>query len=278
MNVLTIAALVIMVFCMLRGWKRGIIMWIYGVAAWIFIMLFVTVAHNILFNVYMENEDIYGKVYGTVRPYVEKYIPETTENGIDKNKTIKAIDNIMSGGMPIDGDTLANVDADVLREFGIDVPKEYEGIVNGVIDKIANGADSIEGITEELSEGASNAGNMLRETTVDVATETAVKYILRALAVLTAYLIAKVICIIVKIILTVLTENALIRTPVHIAGALLGLAEAVMYIWVALYGIRILSVTDIGAVMAAQVRSSTLLSYLDENNMLAGFLGYLLEM
>ncbi len=271
MNVLTIAALVVLLFCILRGWKRGIVMWIYGAAAWVFIMLFVTIAHNVIFNMYMENEKIHGRVVEVVRPYVEGYIPNKTEGGIDIDDAMSTMGNLIPEELPIDGSTLSNVDADVLRDFGINIPEEYDDVVNDVIDRVADGADTVGGLTEQINDGASGVGDALRQATVDVAAETVTQYALRILAVLTAYVIAKVICTIVKIALVVLTENKLIRTPVHMAGAVLGAAEGVMYIWVALYGIRMLALTDIGAIMVAEVHASPFLSALDQNNMLAGF-------
>ncbi len=275
MNVLTIAAVIVILFCAFRGWKRGIVMWIYGVAAWIFIMLFVMVAHNILYTAFMENEQIYGKAYEAVYPYVNKYIPESKVDNINLGDAAAKVDELLPDGMAIDGNAFSGVDADTLREFGVDVPNEYEGIFNNVMEKISKSADAVGDVKESLTEGVSKGTSTIRETTVAAATETVVEYILRALAVFASYLIAKIICVIIKIILTVVTENALIRTPVHIAGAALGLLEGVLYIWIVLYGIRVLSVTDIGSVMAAEVRSSVLLSALDQNNMLAGFLGNL---
>ena len=89
------------------------------------------------------------------------------------------------------------------------------------------------------------------------------------------YLLAKIICVVVKIILVVISEKEPIRTPVHLAGAALGMLESLLYVWIALYLIRLVSVTDFGASLALQVAESPYLSVLDQNNLLAGFLGHL---
>lgn len=285
MNALTMAALVVMAICAIRGWRRGFVMLLYGIAAWVFIAVFVLIAHRFIYNYFMGNEMIYTKVYDFARPYVNKYVPESildvvnVENVISK-ATEKLVGDVDPETIKIDNDFLSNIDADRLADYGIEIPEEYRGVVESMISKAAEGvdkgSDAAGELIENAKERAGDAGEDLRNAMVDAATQTAVEYIFRAAAVFTAYLIAKIICVIVKIVLIVITERTPIRMAVHLAGAALGWFESVLYIWVALYVIRALEVTSFGRSLASQIDESSLLISLDSHNMLSGFLSFLL--
>ncbi|MBQ7677961.1 MAG: CvpA family protein, partial [Lachnospiraceae bacterium] len=220
MNVLTIAALIVMAICSLRGWRRGFVMLLYGIAAWVFIAVFILIAHRFIYSYYLGNDAIYGKVYDFTRPYVNKYIPESMLGNPDVEKAItEAADalpeDVKQNDIRIDPGMLSDIDADTLKEYGIDVPKEYEGLVDDVLAKAAknveNGSQKAGDLIEKAKEDAGEAGESLRAAMVDAATESAVQYILRAAAVVSAYLIAKIICVVTKIVLIVITE----RTPIR---------------------------------------------------------------
>lgn len=242
MNGLSLFFLVLTVLVIFRGWRRGLVGLIYGIAAWIFIAVFVMVANPPIYHYFMENEDIHDAVYERVYPYADSYVPQIA----------------------------AQVDVPV--RLADSVPAEYREILEGLKEKGIDPGDIAGAVGDSLKESAED----IRKAAVEVAAERVTSYLLKAVAVILSYLIAKIICLLVKLALNAVTAVGPIRSAVHVAGAAIGVVEAILYIWIILYVISLAQLTEWGAALYGQVEENPVLLFLYENNGLAVFLGNLL--
>lgn len=241
---LFIVAIVLMAFCTIRGLRRGIAMLIYGVAAWLFVLLFILFFKTPIYNMYVGNERVYNQIYEVAFTYVDRYVPKADAEEKSNDETVEQLKETIPKELQITEEMVSKIDIKKLEEYGIKVPKDF------------------------IKEGVTS----VRDGIVDKATRAFVDYLIQALAVLTAYLIAKLICVIVKIIIITISESAIARGPVHLLGGIFGLGESILYIWIILYVISMIEFTNFGRSLASDVAGNPLLYTLDQHNLIAGFL------
>lgn len=303
-NGLFLFCLALTVLVVFRGWRRGLIGLIYGVGAWIFIAAFVTMANPPIYHYFMENEEIHDAVYERVYPYADSYVPQIAAQvkvpvrlaaSVSPEDEEKIKQYLNDGGeVPdeykgaveqyLNGDTEGALDE--LEKKGVTIPEKYKETLDALEDSGVSANEILDGLKDkgiDLNDIAGAVGGSLKESAADirkaaveVAAERVTSYLLKAMAVVISYLLAKVICLLVKLALSVVTSVGPIRSAVHIAGAAVGVVEAVLYIWIILYVISLTQLTEWGASLYGQVEGNPILLFLYENNGLAAFLGNLL--
>lgn len=304
-NGLFLFCLALTALVVFRGWRRGLVGLVYGVGSWIFIAVFVTMANPPVYHYFMENEDIHDAVYERVYPYADSYVPQiaarvdvpvrlagTSASPEDEEKIKQYLSN--GGEVPdeykgaveqyLNGDTEGALDE--LEKKGVTVPEKYKETLDALEDSGVSASDILDGLQDkgiDLNDIAGAVGGSLKESAADirkaaveVAAERVTSYLLKAVAVVISYLLAKVICLLVKLALSVVTSVGPIRSVVRIAGAAVGAVEAALYIWIILYVISLTRLTEWGASLYGQVEGNPILLFLYENNGLASFLGNLL--
>ncbi len=317
-NALTIICAVLTVLVIFRGYRRGIIGIVYGVAAWLFICIFVIVVSPVLYNTLEENESFCDMIYEKIYPYVDSSIPKLQSRAINstgspdekymnmaQNASISvpeeyqdAFNNYIENGGDISdvsdavnqylddtGKDLGDVARDI-QDGNIQVPEQYQGLVDGIKDSgvdLSELADSVKDsgvnlsdIAESLKEGVSGTAKDVRENAVAAAAKKVTDLILHILAVIMAYIIAKIICLIVKLVISFITETGPIKPVVHMAGAALGIIEALLYIWIILYIISLVRLAPQGQGWYDQVQANPILTFLYDNNLLGSFLSGLM--
>ena len=306
MNGLFLFCLALTALVIFRGWRRGIIGLAYGIGSWIFIAVFVTMANPLVYNYFYDNEDIHDAVYDRVYPYADSYIPQITAQvelparladatAADEYKDVA--EKYLNGDAEIPDEYKEAVEKyrsgdaegalDELEKKGVTVPEKYQNAINALknsgidINEFAGelqekGVDLGE-ISGSLSNSVKESAADIRKAAVETLAEKVTSYVLKAMAVVIVYLIAKVLCLLVKLMLSIVTSAGPIRFAVHVTGAAVGVIESLLYIWIILFVISLTQVTEWGASLYEQVEANPILLLLYENNALANFLGNLLQ-
>ena len=127
-------------------------------------------------------------------------------------------------------------------------------------------------------EGASSAGQMA-DAVVGLALSIAgvgeieadrmTDYLMRLSAIVTTFILSAVVWLIIEIILSRMRKHKVVKALDHILGIPLGALKGILFVWVALGLISIISFTRFGESLAQQVHASPFLTFLYENNLLA---------
>ena len=296
MNPLLFVIIVISILAIVRGWRRGLFGIVYGIFSWAFMLAFVSMANPLLYQYMLNNEEIYDKVYDFVYPYADQAVPQLSSRVevpvrmADLGAVQEYLKNYTSGD---NNDESVHIDKDVIEQSGLDIPESVKqwipengiDIPSEVVEKAVNGEaieipDQYEGVVEELekrgvpvsdyieevNEKLSETAGDIRKAAVAAAAAEATKKILKGLALLLTYLIAKAICLIVRLTAHTLMQNEAIHFLSRATGALAGMAEACLYIWILLAVISMFEMTPVGQKLYAQVQENDFLQMMYEND------------
>ena len=255
MNPLFLVCLVITGLSVFRGWRRGVIGLIFGVAAWLFILVFVIIARPLLYDALFQNDGFQDAIYHKVYPYADSAVPKLEANYLNNS-----------------GKSLSDAVRDV-QNGGLTLPEKYQDMV----DELKESGIDLGAVADTIEEGAVDSVEDIRESVVSTAAEKVTDYILQAISVIAAYLIAKILCLIAKLILDTVTEAGPIRPVTHAVGAAIGAGEACLYIWILLYAISLIRLSPQGAALYEQVEANPFILFLYDNNALRGLLEGLLQ-
>ena len=151
-------------------------MLLYGAAAWIFISLFVLVAHQIIYHTLVGNPEVHDRIYDRIRPYVSHYIPETEISDFDIEKAFSSLTKGVSEDTKISGSLLSDMTAEKLGQYGVEIPEAYRGIVEDALSNLGDGAETVGEIMEKLRKTTAEGAENVREKAIDAAAETATDY------------------------------------------------------------------------------------------------------
>ncbi|MBQ9631849.1 MAG: hypothetical protein IJV04_02890 [Lachnospiraceae bacterium] len=205
------------------------------------------------------------------------------ENGYydEKNDTIhidkELIDNLdldipeeIEALIPEKGlDVPASVLEEMKKNGGIRIPSKYKFLV-GLLE--SQGVD-VSGFVDSVNNKLEDTVVELREKAVARVAEEATDRILKVLALLITYIIAKLICVIARLSLKLITIVPPVNFLVKAAGAAVGAVEALLYIWVILFVIALVRPSPIGGDLYEQVEENPLLETMYEVNPLTEILG-----
>lgn len=290
MNILFVLAVILLVATIYRGWSRGLIGLVYGIASWLFIGIFILVVNPVIYNGMYNNPSIHDAIYDKVYPYIDKKVPGYTgKAGIEWN-TINAASlsnldfddikkKIENGEITVSKEykeLIDNVDTDKYKDIinNIDL-SEYENILDD--NEITDEEGSVIGdaLVKALSDAATDTANEVRKSVVEATTERVCQYIIRFIAILITYLVAKAIAVVAKKLLNEYFEEGTVGKIVHGAGAVLGAVEGILYIWIFMYVISMIRMLEFGEKMYGYIQQNLLLKLLYENNLLGDFLAHL---
>lgn len=143
--------------------------------------------------------------------------------------------------------------------------KSQQFIDNGGAGRTSLGRDSSAGdvanAVVDLALGIAGVGSIEAGELTDylmTVTATAVTFILSCIA-----------WLIIQIVISRMKKVRAVNALDHILGVPLGAAKGILYIWVALGVVSLLSFTRVGIALAAQVEASPMLKFLYEHNLLA---------
>ena len=90
MNIVFVAVLLILVFCAINGWRKGLLGMIYGLISWVFLLVFVIWANPFIDNYLRERTSLPETMQQTVEQAISDKAAEVT--GISREE----IENITS--------------------------------------------------------------------------------------------------------------------------------------------------------------------------------------
>ncbi len=243
MNVLLFCIALIMSLTIIKGYSRGLIGLIYGVASWIFIASVVVVGSPAVYEYLTENTIVYDKIHDMVVQTADTYLPENEEliQNLQKNDTQEEAES----DLPVD-------------------EKSIKSILNSTnLEEIIPDLDEM---TQKMTGGIQRSADLVRQEVIENAARLVTNRILHVLAGIFCYLVAKIICIIVRILINIVTSPAPISFLMHLTGAVLGAAEGYLYAMIILLIISQIRFLDVGMPLYEQVQSSPILTMLYTTN------------
>ena len=306
MNVLLFCLTVIVTLTVIRGWSRGLIGLIFGLASWAFVIAAVVFGSPVVYNYLTENTAAYDVVYEKVLESARSFLPsaagttgkntaesadgKTAESGEMETQTTDSLtaDTALleeeSSGEDPNSDEGGTEDAsaeDKTRDVQTDLAAVLEdsdlAIDEDTVRDIIQNKDlsdiepAIENLTKSAAGGVTGSVDLVREKVSEKIAAAIAERILRIIAGVFCYLAANIICIIVKILLHAVTSPKPIGFILHLAGALVGAAEGYIYTMIILLIISQIRFVDVGMRLYEQVESSSILTMLYTANPLLSF-------
>ena len=250
LNVLFFIVVILLCLLAVRGFKRGFLGIVFGIVAWIFMIVFVQWASPQAYENLKKDEEIVS----SVSQKVEEALNEKTKDITIENAS----------------EVLEEDDRSSLTDY---LPKEavseYEEMVSA-LKEFQSGLSLVEdeGLKQDLIEQATVSFNEKKEEVVLSTTEIVTDYILHGIATLISVIIGLIICGLVWLLVQVINHTPVIGTMSHFAGLIFGLLEGIFVTWIFMYIVSLTAMTKIGESAFAQIQENEFLLYLYNNNIL----------
>lgn len=241
-NILLVIVLLILVFCTINGYRKGLLGIVYGFISWIFIFIFIIWSNPYIEDYLRTKTNLYDRAV----EYTENYLLEKADSiAEDVNGTTGTGD----GGSDAAG---ANTDADIdsgnksgeniFGSLGIQVPqaveKAYATTINNAEDKIVGSA-------------AAKFGD----------------FIIKGIAVLIALVIAWIITGIVGYMVRLVGELPVVHGINGFFGVIAGAFQGLLYVWIMMYIIAWIATSEWGRIMLTYINQNAFLTYLYQHNL-----------
>ncbi len=254
MNVMFFIVLLILVLLGIRGYKRGLLGIVFGVVAWIFILVFIQWASPKAYENLSQDEKIVSTISNGVENLLQDKAEDITVENADEELSedkVNALSNFLpEGTMDKYNELMSN-----LEDF------------NNVSSTIEDSA-----LKQEMEDQANEVLDAQKKEIVSEATVIITDYILHALATIIAVVIGCILCSLVWMLISVINHAPIIGTASRLAGIIFGVFEGVLLVWIIMYVISLTSLTEIGAQAYNQITENEFLLYLYNNNILMDFL------
>ncbi len=246
--------LIILVLLGVRGFKRGILGIIYGIVAWIFIIVFVQWASPQAYNNLKQDEKIVESISSGVENVLNNKADEiTVENAEDELSEEK----VNSLAPYLSDDTL----------------EKYNQLMANLEDfKAVSSQVTDSSMKQELDNQANEALDAQKAIIVEEATDVVTDYILQALGTVIAVVIGCIICSLVWMFVGLINRAPIIGPASHFLGAIFGIFEGLLIVWIIMYVVSMTLLTDTGAKAFQQISENEFLLYLYNNNILMDYL------
>lgn len=261
MSLLFILCIIILLFCTVRGYRKGLFGIVFGIISWIFIAVCLIYGTPKMNNILMENSRIYDKVYSGVENYVSKRVDEA---GIP-DVSIDAL-NI------IGGESSGVISQDKINEKIQEsmplLPPNIAGLLQNMSEEDNNDMNSVQ---TEVQNGINEQVTTLKEAIVQKITKTVTDYVIRVMAFTFTLIIAFIIVLIVSVIIKIIELNRGVKTASNWLGLLFGLAEGLIFVYIILYVISALSILNNTQSLVNDINNNVFLSFLYNHNPITNF-------
>lgn len=253
LNFMFFIVVILILVLALRGFHRGILGIIFGVAAWIFMIVFVQWASPQAYEHLKQDE----KIVSVISQKVEETLLDKT-----KDITFENADKKLS----------EEKDSSLLDVLPKETVQEYEEMLSS-LEEIRKTLSSIEDETlkKDLQAQASSSFNEKKEEVVLNMADIVTDYVLHGIATIISVVIGLIICGLVWLLIQVIHHTPVIGTASHLAGLFFGILEGIFLTWIIMYIISFSTLTQLGGSAMAQIRENEFLLYLYDNNILMNF-------
>jgi len=272
MSILLLIVIAILLFCTIRGYKKGLFGIIFGIISWVFITVCLIYGTPKMNETLRANASFYDKVYSSVEKYVsakvdESGIPDVSSDTINSLGS-GAAEKINSYGSGATG--MISQD-----EINKKVQENLSLLPPGLADQIQSMTESgsldTDSIISDIQNGASQQVASVKEAVTAKITKTVTNYVISVLAFVFTLLIAWVIVLILAIIIKVIELNRGVKTASHWLGLVFGLAEGFLLVFIILYIISAVSMITNGQLFAKDISGNAFLGFLYTHNPIANF-------
>lgn len=238
MNIVFILVLLVLVFCGINGWRKGMLGIVYSLISWIFILLFVIWANPHVEQYLRERTSLPE----TMQQKMEAYLTEKTEEIAQEQNA--------SG-------------AEALDLWLQELPEPMREVMENVRQ---NGADvDAPGDVAGTEVGTAGAVTESIKSAMMVA---CLDYVMRGIAILIAFIIAQLIVWIVGNMINTVAEAPVIRGVNGMLGLLTGLLKGLLYVWIFMYMVALTATVPFSAGIVTDIYENTFLTYLYQHNII----------
>ncbi|MCR5272868.1 MAG: CvpA family protein [Lachnospiraceae bacterium] len=243
MNIMLIIILAIMALSMFKGYRDGFLRSAFSVVSWLIAIVLVTAINPQVTSFIENNTQIDDSIASSVEDYLK-------ENGLKSLEGENYSEMTLSADM---SDTeIGNIFGDALQGSGLELPES-------ALDFLTDGAiESVEGLVEESG-------------VYKVMAENISHFIIKGIAFLITWIIVWFVLLLIENSLNLVSYIPVLGTVNRTLGIIAGAFKVLLLIWIFFYIVSLCCTTEFGAVCISQIRSSAILTWLYENNLLLRF-------
>ena len=245
MNILFIAVIIVFIIFGIIGYVKGLFGVLFNLFSWIFIALFVVVVNPFIYTFIVDNTSWKTSITTSVQTYVDGTIDNATSS-------------LGGNTSPNNGSPQASDVENAMSQYGITLPK---AITKDVVSDVMDG---VNGTVSSIGDQATQFKNNI----VSSVSNTIATYIIRGLACLIAFVIAKIICWIVYAIIKYVQDLPVVKGVTSWLGLILGLVKGLLVTWLFMFIVSITTATSFGQYFIPMIEENVFLRFLYENNML----------
>ena len=260
MNVVLIVTLFLLFFLTLQGWRKGILGVVFGLISWVFIFLFVAVAHPYIENYMRNNTKIYDNVYQqTVHFLDNKSSAQPQDSGLSEWYAS------ITEGIPqdvVDGVTQELSKMEVSAENNESLEQLLSGLMSDqsvTLDQLGGAANVM-----QISDGTQTVQQLIAVQLTD--------FMVQGIAVIVAFVIAQILVWIVGCFIKGVGKIPGIRQINGALGLVAGALEGFIVVWILMYIAACISTTTLGQGIIADINDNVFLTYLYNHNLIMAFI------
>ncbi len=270
--ILLILVFAIIFLCAFNGFRKGLFGIVFGLISWAVIILSVIFLSPVMRD-YLQNKTGVGdRIYESSKGYIEQKLTRTGSGSLD---------SMVENNEKKDSSSTSFV-ADIITRLVSDVDSNKSSATKDISDSTGSASyDStlppslnraIRGTAQEAIENynISSAVNGVKETVVSYVAESVASkirdYALSGLSKIFTFLIAALICFIIRIIFKVIMMDRGFAIRQHILGVLFGFLEGFLLVWILMYLISCIGTTELGRSLLSTIDGNAILSWFYNNN------------
>lgn len=242
MNIVFVGVLLILVFCTINGWRKGLLGMIYGLISWVFLLVFVIWANPFIDSYLRERTSLPEKMQQTV----EQALSEKTE---------EVAENATQGAPGGDG------------RISVRTAGAFSRSPHGSFD-----ADGVSGPgaagSERQTQGtqAQNGQEQAAQSIQGAVAQQLVDYAIRGIAILIAFVVAQLIVWLVGNIISAVGDAPVISGINGLLGFLAGAVQGFLYVWILMYLVALTGATAFSQQIITYIYQNAFLVYLYQHN------------
>lgn len=250
MNLVLIAAILILALNIVLGYKEGLVKAAYSLVSWILIMVLTTCLTPLATDWVMNNTSVPTRI--------ESYVYEQIKKGVEEKQ--KEVQEQLGTQVENQLEFQGGEGLEALEQYGIQLP-------DAILNKLEEVQEewSIEEPLESITDSAvSPAFRTLAATITAIIVKGVVSVVILILAIIIVFVIGAVLDIVSKL--------PVINTANKTLGVAVGALKGILVIWLLLAILSFFSVTEVGRTLIAWIYENPVLIWIYENNPLLNLL------
>lgn len=261
MSILLIICLAILIFCTIRGYKKGLFGIVFGIISWIFIAVCLIYGTPKMNENLRANSRVYNKVYSSV----EKYVSAKVDAADVPDISLDSVNALGAGAAGVISQDQIN---EKVQESLSLLPKNIAAELQDMSDHAAtNGEEDAADTQDEISDQVKT----VKDVVVQRITKTVTNYVISVMAFVLTLIVAWIIILIVSIIIKIIELNRGVKIASHGLGLVFGIAEGLLLVFIILYIISAVSMITNGQKLENDINNSVIMSFLYTHNPITNF-------